>query len=88
MLPRPRQVHIRPVHGRIAVTWLAEADTVYAVTSGATRGAARSHALVQVREGPAGHRRVVVQPVRGDRWIGVWAIRDSTFSRTVALRLP
>lgn len=88
MLPRPRQVHVRPVRDGVAVTWLAAAHTVYAVTSGVARGAARSHSLVQVREGPAGRRRVVVRPVRGDRWIGVWAIRDSTFSRTVTLRLP
>jgi hypothetical protein len=88
MLPRPRQVAIRAVDGRIAVTWLAAEDTVYAVGSGATRGGARSHSLVQVREGRAGRRRVVVRPERGDRWIGVWAIRDSTFSRTVTRRLP
>jgi hypothetical protein len=87
MLPLPRQVHLRRVHGGVALTWRAAADTVYDVTSGATRAAARAHALVQVREGQAGRRRVVVRPERGDRWIGVRAIRGSTFSRTVTRRL-
>jgi hypothetical protein len=50
MLPLPRQVHVRRVHGGVALTWRAAADTVYDGTSGATRGAARAQALVQVRE--------------------------------------
>ena len=88
MLPRPRQVHVRRVPGGFAVSWRAAADIGYAVTSGATRGAARAHSLVQVREGQAGRRRVVVRPERGDRWIGLWAYRKYLFSPTVARRLP
>jgi hypothetical protein len=87
MLPPPRQVHVRRAHGGVAVTWRAAADSAYDITSGATRGAARAHALIQVPEGPAGRRRVVVRPERGDRWIGLRAIRGSTFSPTVTHRL-
>jgi hypothetical protein len=88
MLQRPRQVHVRRVRGGVAVTWRAAADTGYAVASGATRGGAHAHSLADVREGHAGRRWVVVRPERGDQWIGVRAIRDSTFSRIVTARLP
>jgi hypothetical protein len=88
MLPRPRQVHVRRVHGGVAVSWDAAADTVYGLTSGVTRGGAGAHSFTQVQEGQAGRRRVVVRPGSGDHWIGVRAIRGSTFSRMVTLRLP
>jgi hypothetical protein len=80
-------VQVRRVHGGVAVTWLAAADTSYAVTPGATRGAAAVLSVSNVPKGEAGRRRVVVRPERGDRWIGVRAIQGSTFSRTVTRRL-
>jgi hypothetical protein len=84
MLPLPRAVHARRAGDAVVITWLARRRTSYTIESGRDRGAAGTRPVTYVRDGPTGRRRIVVRLPRGDRWVGVRAVRDTTFSRLVA----
>jgi hypothetical protein len=87
MLPLPRAVHARRNGQDVVVTWLARPRTSYTVTSGPTRGRAHWDTVTFVRDGQTGRRRITVRLPKGDRWIGVRAVRDSVFSRLVATQV-
>jgi hypothetical protein len=87
MLRAPKGVHARRLGRRVAVAWLARARTGYTITSGQSRGAAGTHLLKSVRAGASGRRRMTIRLPRGDRWVGVRALRGSTTSRMVPSRV-
>jgi hypothetical protein len=87
VLPTPRALKARRVGRQVTVSWLGAAATSYSVSSGTSPAGAGAHLLKSIKRGAAGRRRVVVRAHKGDRWIGLRAIKGSTTSRMVTAQV-
>jgi hypothetical protein len=82
MLPTPKGVHVHRSGSTVLVSWIGRRGTFYNVSSGATPGTALWDVRVQTPRD-----RAAVRLPKGHHWIGVRAIRGTTFSRIVRVRV-